>query len=155
MARFTPTHEPPDFPDEELLPEEPAPTGRQLLRMFLPVAAAIVVFITALLLVIKFLVIPALERGDPTAQARGVATLGALQTQQAVTRTQQALAPQPTAQPAATPRPVATVQPASQPTAAGAAVVVPPATQANQATTTVAVPTAADTKTSSGSTPAV
>ena len=44
MARFTPTHEPPDFPDEELLPEEPAPTGRQLLRMFLPVAAAIVVF---------------------------------------------------------------------------------------------------------------
>ena len=43
MARFTPTHEPPDFPDEELLPEEPAPTGRQLLRMFLPVAAAIVV----------------------------------------------------------------------------------------------------------------
>ena len=142
MARFTPTHEPPDFPDEELLPEEPAPTGRQLLRMFLPVAAAIVVFIGALLLVIKFLVIPALERGDPTAQARGVATLGALQTQQVVTRTQQALAPQPTAQPSATPRPVATAQPASQPTAA-------------QAAAAVAAPATAGTTTSSVSTPVV
>ena len=53
MAHGTPTHEPPEFPDEEVLPEEPAPTGRQLLRMFLPVAAAIVVFITALLLVLR------------------------------------------------------------------------------------------------------
>src|SRR5437879_8078523 len=116
MARFTPTHKPPDFPDEELLPEEPAPSGRQLLRMFIPVAAAIVVFITSLLLVLKFLVIPAMERGDPAAQTRAVGTLGALQTQQAFTRTQQALAPQTTPQPASTPRPVSTVQPASQPT---------------------------------------
>jgi len=155
MARFTPTHEPPDFPDEELLPEGPAPSGRQLLRMFIPVALAIVVFITALMLVLKFLVIPAMERGDPAAQARGVATLGALQTQQAVTRTQQALTPQPTGQPSATPRPVATPQPASQPTVAPAAAAVPPVTQANSALTTVAVPATAETKTSSASTPVV
>ena len=83
-----------------------------MLRMFIPVAAAIVVFIGALLLVIKFLVIPAMERGDPAAQTRGVATLGALQTQQAVTRSQQGLTPQTTPQPANTPRPATTAQPA-------------------------------------------
>lgn len=114
MARYTPTHEPPDFPDEERLPEEPAPSKRQLLRMFIPVVLAIVVFITALMLVLKFLVIPAMERGDPAAQARGVATLSALQTQEPVTRTQQALASQVTPQPASTPRPVSTAQPATQ-----------------------------------------
>jgi hypothetical protein len=153
MARFTPTHEPPDFPDQELPPEEPAPGGRQMLRMFIPVAAAIVVFIGALLLVIKLLVIPALERGNPAAQTRGVATLGALQTQQAITRTQQVLTPQPTPKPANTPLPVVTPQPASQPTAASAAAAVPLATQANQApTTAVAAPAAVETRTSSVST---
>jgi hypothetical protein len=76
--------------------------------MFIPVAAAIVVFIRALLLVIKFLVIPAMERGDPTAQTRAIATIGALQTQEAVTRSQQALTVQPTPQPASTPRPLPT-----------------------------------------------
>jgi hypothetical protein len=155
MARKTPTHEPPDFPDGELLPEEPAPSGRQLVHMFIPVALAIVVFVTALMLVLKFLVIPAMERGDPNAQTRGVATLGALQTQQAVTRTQQALTPQPTAQPAVTPRPVATLQPASQPTVATAAAAAPPATQANPAPTTVVVPATVETKATSGSTAVV
>ncbi len=154
MARFTPTHEPPDFPDTEMPPEEPAPGGRQMLRMFIPVAVAIVVFIGALLLVIKFLVIPALERGDPAAQTRGVATLGALQTQQAITRTQQVLTPQPTPQPAATSRPVTTAHPATQPTAASTAAALPPVTQANQAPTSVTAPAAVETKTSSVSTPA-
>jgi cytoskeletal protein RodZ len=152
MARFTPTHEPPDFPDTELPPEEPAPGGRQMLRMFIPVAIAIVVFIGALLLVIKFLVIPALERGDPAAQTRGVATLGALQTQQAVTRSQQGLTPQTTPQPANTQRPATTAQPASQPTLASGAAVVAPATQANTAPTTVIGPTTAETNTSPVST---
>ena len=86
MAQGIPTHEPPEFPDEEVPPEEPAPTGRQLLRMFLLVAAAIVVFITALLLVLRLLVIPAMERSDPAVQARALATIGALQTQEAVAR---------------------------------------------------------------------
>jgi len=155
MASYIPTHEPPDFPDEELLPDEPAPSGRQLLRMFIPVALAIVVFITALMLVLKFLVIPAMERGDPAAQAGGVATLGALQTQQAVTRTQQALTPEVTGQPAAAPRPAATPEPASQPTVAPAGAAVPPGTQANSALTTVAVTATAETKPSSASTPVV
>jgi hypothetical protein len=152
MARHTPTHGPPDFPDEELLPEESVPGGRQLLRMFIPVALAIVVFITVLMLVLKFLVIPAMERGDPNAQARGVATLGALQTQEAVTRTEQALTPQPTPRPASTPQPVATAQPAAQPTPNPAAVAIAPAaaetktssvstTQVVQPTTTAAQPT--------------
>src|SRR5262252_3177055 len=108
MARKTPTHEPPEFPDDELLSDEPAPSGRQLFRMFLPVAAAIVVFITALMLVLKFLVIPAMERGDPNAQPRALATIGALQTQQAVTRTELALTPQTTPQEVSTPRPAIT-----------------------------------------------
>src|SRR5438874_1635522 len=135
MAHGTPTHEPPEFPDEEVLPEEPAPTGRQLLRMFLPVAAAIVVFITALLLVLRLLVIPAMERSDPAVQARALATIGALQTQEAVTRSQGALTPQPTPEPTSTPRPVATAQPqvataqpVAQPTAAPAVVGAPAAT---------------------------
>jgi hypothetical protein len=153
MARFTPTHEPPDFPDQELPPEEPAPGGRQMLRMFIPVAVAIVVFIGALLLVIKFLVIPAMERGDPAAQTRGVATLGALQTQQAVTRSQQGLTPQTTSQPVSTPRPVATAQPVSQPTPAAAAALGAPAAQATAAPATVARPTTAETNTSPVSTP--
>jgi len=121
--------------------------------MFLPVAAAIVVFIGALLLVIKFLVIPALERGDPTAQARGVATLGALQTQQAVTRTQQALAPQPTAQPAATPRPVATAQPAAKPAEQANTTIAPAAAvQPNAAAVGVSTsPTAASVSTTTSS----
>lgn len=155
MARYTPTHEPPDFPDEDLLPEEPAPSKPQLLRMFIPVALAIVVFITALMLMLKFLVIPAMERGDPAAQARGVATLGALQTQEALSRTEQALARQATPPPASTPRPVATTQPASQPTMVPAAGAVPPANQANPETTTALAPATADTKTSSVSTPVV
>src|ERR671926_257108 len=100
MARFTPTHEPPELPDEEPLAEEAAPSGRQLLRMFLPVAAGIVLFISALLLVLKFLVIPAMERGDPAAQTRALATIGALQTQQAVSRAEPALTVQATPQPA-------------------------------------------------------
>jgi hypothetical protein len=152
MARFTPTHEPPDFPDQELPPEEPAPGGRQMLRMFIPVAVAIVVFIGALLLVIKFLVIPAMERGDPAAQTRGVATLGALQTQQAVTRSQQELTPQTTSQPVGTPRPVATAQPVSLPTPAAAAAIGAPAAQATAAPTTAARPTTAETNTSPVST---
>jgi hypothetical protein len=96
MARRIPTQKPPEIPDEELLPDEPTPGRRELLRMFLPVAAAIVVFITALMLALKFLVIPAMERSDPAVQARALPTIGALQTQEAITRSQQALRPQPT-----------------------------------------------------------
>jgi hypothetical protein len=145
MARGIPTRKPPEFPDEELLPEEPAPGGRELLRMFLPVAAAIVVFITALMLALKFLVIPAMDRSDPAVQARALATIGALQTQEAVTRSQQALTPQPTttSQPLGTAeRPVATPQPVSEPTAAPTGVGVSVAT-GNQAPTVVATGTGA------------
>jgi len=125
MARGIPTRKPPEFPDEELLPDEPGPGGRELLRMFWPVAAAIVIFITALMLALKFLVIPAMERSDPAVQTRALATIGALQTQEAVTRSQQALTPQPTPQPTTTPQPLATAeqpvrtaQPVTQPVAA-------------------------------------
>jgi hypothetical protein len=138
MARHTPTHEPPEIPDEDFVSEKPPPGGRQLLRMFLPVAAAIVVFITALMLVLKFLVIPAMDRGDPTAQTRALATIGALQTQEALTRSQRALTPQPTPQTTSTPRPLATAQPVNQPTAAPTAVGAAPATGI-QASTSVAV----------------
>jgi hypothetical protein len=100
-----------------------------------------VVFIGALLLVIKFLVIPAMERGDPTAQPRALATIGALQTQEAVTRSRQALTPQPTLQPASTPGAVATTQPTPQPTTPpAAAVIAPAATQEIEARTTVSAP---------------
>src|SRR6266542_6746310 len=149
MARGTPTHEPPEFPDEERLPEEPAPSGRQLLRMFIPVAAAIVIFITALMLVLKFLVIPAMDRSDPAVQTRALATIGALQTQEAVTRSQQALTPQATPQPTTTPqplgtaeRPVPTAQPVTQATVAPTVVGVSVAT-GNQAPTAMATATAA------------
>jgi hypothetical protein len=139
MARGIPTQKPPEFPDEELLPEQPAPGGRELLRMFLPVAAAIVIFITALLLALKFLVIPAMERSDPAVQARALATIGTLQTQEAVTRGQQVLTPQPTATPrlvATAEQPVATAQPATQPVAAST-VVGDSGTTDNQAPTAV------------------
>jgi hypothetical protein len=141
MARGTPTHEPPECPDEELLPEEPAPSGRQLLRMFIPVAAAIVIFITALMLVLTFLVIPAMERSDPAVQAHALATIGALQTREAATRAQQALTPRS----ASTPGPVATaqqpaIQPTAAPTAAALAVAPNPATQADAVSTPVVSP---------------
>src|SRR6266536_6314406 len=118
MAGGIPTQKPPEFPDEELLPDEPGPGGRELLRMFLPMAAAIVVFIAALLLALKFLVIPAMEGSDPAVQTRALATIGALQTQEAVTRSEQALTPQPTTTPqplGTAERPVATAQPVTQP----------------------------------------
>lgn len=149
MAHGTPTHEPPESPDDELLPEEPAPTGRQLLRMFLPVAAAIVVFITALILVLKFLVIPAMDRSDPAVQARALATIGALQTQEAVTRTQRTLTPEPASTPppvsAAQPQ-VATAQPVAQPTPVPTAVGAPaatPVTASNGSTTAPPPPSSA------------
>src|SRR5438477_539312 len=82
-----------------------------------PRAAAIVIFITALLLALKLLVIPAMERSDPAVQARALATIGALQTQEAVTRAQQGLTAQPTAQTTSTPLPVATPQTVAQSTA--------------------------------------
>jgi hypothetical protein len=150
MARGTPTREPPEFPDEELMPEESAPSGRQLLRMFIPVAAAIVIFITALLLVLKFLVIPAMDRSDPAVQARALATIGALQTREAATRAQQALTPQPTS----TPQPMATAQSATQPTGAptttAAGTVANPTIQA-VAVSTPAVPPATNTTQSASS----
>jgi hypothetical protein len=145
MARDIPTQKPPEFPDEELVPDEPAPGGRELLRMFLPVAAAIVVFITALMLALKFLVIPAMERSDPAVQARALATIGALQTQEAVTRSQQALTPQTTTTPqplGTAERPEATAQPVTQPTVAPTVVGVSVAT-GNQAPTAPATATAA------------
>ncbi len=145
MARGIPTRKPPEFPDEELLPDEPAPGGRELLRMFLPVAAAIVVFIAALMLALKFLVIPAMERSDPAVQARALATIGALQTQEAVTRSEQALTPQPTTTPqplGTAERPVPTAQPVTQATVAPTVVGVSVAT-GNQAPTAMATATAA------------
>jgi len=145
MARGIPTRKPPEFPDEELLPDEPAPGGRELLRMFLPVAAAIVVFIAALMLALKFLVIPAMERSDPAVQARALATIGALQTQEAVTRSEQALTPQPTTTPqplGTAERPVATAQPVTQPRVAPTVVGVS-AAAGNQAPTAMATATAA------------
>jgi len=116
--------------------------------MFIPVAAAIVIFITALMLVLKFLVIPAMERSDPAVQARALATIGALQTQEAVTRSQRARTPQATALPTSTTRPVATAQPATQPTGAptttAGGAVANPTTQA-VAVSTPAVPLATNT----------
>jgi hypothetical protein len=133
MAGRTPTHEPPEYPDEELPPEEQAPDARQLLRMFAPVAAVIIVLTVGLLLVLKFLVVPAMERSDPAVQARALATIGALQTQEVATHAQQAPTLEPTPRPASTPLPVQAAQPASQPTAAPSTVDVaaePPASQA-------------------------
>jgi hypothetical protein len=136
MARGTPTHEPPDYPDDELLPDEPPPGPRQLLRLFLPIAAAIVVVIVALTLVLKFLVVPAMERSDPAVQARALATIGALQTQEVVTRAEQSSASQPTPELRSTPGPTQALQPAAQPTAVPTAGVAQP--QANPAQRTTA-----------------
>jgi hypothetical protein len=135
MARGTPTHEPPDYPDDELLPDEPPPGPRQLLRMFLPIAAAIVVVIFGLTLVLKFLVVPAMERSDPAVQARALATIGALQTQEVVTRAQQPSTVQPTPEVTSTPRPTQAVQPAVQPTAVPTTAAAAAQPQADQAFT--------------------
>ena len=110
MTRGTPTHEPPEYPDNEL-PDEPAPGARQLLSMFLPVAAAILVFIVALMLALKFLVIPAMDRSDPSVQARALATIGALQTQEVVEKAQQPSTPEVTS----TPRPIQAAQSTAPP----------------------------------------
>jgi hypothetical protein len=140
MARGIPRQQPPEFPDEELPPEEPAPGGRELLRMFLPVAGAIVVFVAALILALKFLVIPAMERSDPAVQARALATIGALQTQEAVTRGQQALTPQSTPLPTVTPQPVATAISLARPNSQ-TNVTVAPVTQPNAETAGSTPPT--------------
>jgi hypothetical protein len=143
MAGRTPTHEPPEYPDEELPPDERAPDARQLLRMFAPVAAVIVVFILGLLLVLKFLVVPAMERSDPAVQTRALATIGALQTQEVATRAQQAPTPQPTLQPTSAPRPVQAQAPQVTSTVTG--VDQPTGGTATQATTPTARPPAAET----------
>src|SRR3712207_9446534 len=48
--------------------------------------------------------IPGMERGDPAVQARAVATIGALQTQEAISAGQPVPTIQPTPQPTSTPR---------------------------------------------------
>ena len=145
MARGTPTHEPPDYSDDEPRFEEPAPDARQLLRMFLPVAAAGIVVVLAVLLALKFLVIPAMERTDPAVQERALATIGALQTQEVVSRAQQAATPQPTPQLSSTPRLPQAAQPVAQATVGPTSVAVAAPAQTTPAQTLVATPAIAGT----------
>jgi hypothetical protein len=153
MAGRTPTQEPPEYPEEELSPEEQAPDARHLLRMFAPVAAVVVVFTVGLLLVLKFLVVPAMERGDPAVQTRALATIGALQTQEVATRAQQAPTPPPTPQPASTPLPVQAVQPAPQATSTRTSIDSGAGAAATLVTTPAATPPSAETPASAQESP--
>jgi hypothetical protein len=107
MARPT-THEPKHLPDE--IPTRPV---RGSVRMLLIGAAGVIVVLGALVGALKFLVIPGLEGSDDGSYARVQATIGALQTQQAVgPRPVTAPPAAATVQPTLAPKPAPTAAPA-------------------------------------------
>jgi hypothetical protein len=136
--------------------EEPDSTpglvpGRPLWQQFLIGAIVVLLIVGVILLVVRVWAVPALQSRGADAGVAGEATLGALQTQEALTprpTATSAVAPvvQPTAvptnvptpavttAPAAVPTPIPTVQPTAAPTAAAVAQPVETATAATSAT---------------------
>src|SRR6266702_8215052 len=95
--------------------------GRPLWQQFLIGAVGVLLVVGAILLVVRFWAIPALQSRGSDAGIAGEATLAALQTQQALTprpTVTSVVAPavQPTALPTKAPTPLATTAPAVAPT---------------------------------------